>query len=306
MGDGFDRDDLALLAELATPVADGGCSFCGVTLQEYAIGNVTHQWPRGSHLRWLPAFDDLGAVRSEQVRTAFTAALKEISDCCDVTHEMVSAEHKANLVITIHRLDGKSGVLGDCGIPMGNADPDRMQLRMRLDTSERWGLSENPVGDLIDLYRVFLHEAEHFHGLGHKPTSIRDPALIAPMYSPSIRNLQPADKGELLRRYGQPKAAPPPVKPPPPTGVVLSGGFRITDHGPNASCQVDASKPGYVLTFSTTSPKTWAPAPTSGLHVAGHPVQALPIEQPEEFDVPEKWRSDPDDPTDIMDEGDLT
>jgi hypothetical protein len=217
MGDGFDRDDLALLAELATPVADGGCSFCGVTLQEYAIGNVTHQWPRGSHLRWLPAFDDLGAVRSEQVRTAFTAALKEISDCCDVTHEMVSAEHKANLVITIHRLDGKSGVLGDCGIPMGNADPDRMQLRMRLDTSERWGLSENPVGDLIDLYRVFLHEAEHFHGLGHKPTSIRDPALIAPMYSPSIRNLQPADKGELLRRYGQPKVAPPP--PPPPTGT---------------------------------------------------------------------------------------
>lgn len=232
MGEGFDELDLfgTLEQELSTPVSAGGAMFCGVTQEHFAINGVTHSWPKGSHLRWLPAFDDLGAVRADDVRKAFTDALKEISACCNVTHEMVSSQHKANLVITIHRLDGRSGILGDCQIPVGNVDPDNTQLQMRLDTGERWGLAENPTGDMIDLYRVFLHEAEHFHGLGHKPASIRDPALIAPMYSPVIRNLQPADKGELLRRYGSANVLPPaPPKPGAPRSV--KGEISVTIDG---------------------------------------------------------------------------
>lgn len=225
MGDGHDMHDL--LAELSAPVVDGGCAFCGVTLQEYAINGVTHQWPRGSSLKWFPAFDDLGAIRTLDARQAMTEALKEISDCCDLTFTQVSSELNANLIVNLQRLDGKSGVLADCQIPVGNVGADRTRLQMRIDTSERWGLSANPVADLIDFYRVFLHEALHFCGLGHKPASIRDPALIAPMYSPSIRNLQPADKGELLRRYGNAKAAPPPSQP----KKEIKGEIKVTIDG---------------------------------------------------------------------------
>lgn len=227
MGDGHDSIN-ELIAELTAPVTEGGCAFCGVALQEYAISGVTHQWPRGSKLKWFPAFDDLGGIRTLDARQAMTEALKEITDCCDLEFTQVSSELNANLLIVLQRLDGKMGVLADCEIPVGNVSADRTRLRMRIDTSERWGVSINPVGDLIDFYRVFLHEALHGVGLGHKPASIRDPALIAPMYSPSIRNLQPADKGELLRRYGQAKVVPAPV--PSPIGEI-KGEIKVTIDG---------------------------------------------------------------------------
>lgn len=213
MGDGFDETAL-IAAEMDCSVLEGGTAFCGVTQEHFAINGVTHQWPRGSHIKWFAGFDDLGAIRAADVRQCFTEALKEISGCCDVTHEMVASQHNANLLIILARMDGASGVLADCQIPMGNVSSDNTQLTMRLDTGERWGLSATPTGDMIDLYRVFLHEALHGHGLGHKPNSIRDPALIAPMYSPLLRNLQVADKQELVRRYGTPKPVViPPVTP---------------------------------------------------------------------------------------------
>lgn len=197
-----------LIDEIGKSVSLGGCAFCAVELQEYAINGVTYGWRKGSHLKFALDFDDLGPLRSVDVREAVVTALKEISDCCEITHELVASALNANLVVKLARLDGAMGVLADCQIPAPGSTPDSTQLTMRIDTGERWALSVNPTGDQIDFYRVFLHEALHGHGLGHKPASIRDPALIAPMYSPSIRNLQPADKGELLRRYGPAKATP--------------------------------------------------------------------------------------------------
>ncbi len=227
MGDGHDH--LELLNELTTPVVDGGCAFCGVTELEFAIDGVTHQWPRGSHLRYCIGFDDLGAIPAADVRKIFAAAFKEISDCCNATFELVTAQHQANLLIVLQRLDGRSGVLGDCGIPVGSVGPDT-QLRMRLDTGERWGWSENPTGDMIDAYRVILHELLHFMGLGHKPASIRDPALISPTYSPTMGHLQPADKVELVRRMGLPKVS---QVPPPPTGSprIVATEIKVTIDG---------------------------------------------------------------------------
>jgi len=219
-----------LIHEIERPVSQGGCAFCAVELQEYAINGVTYGWRKGSHLKLALDFDDLGPLRAVDVREAVMAALQEISGCCDITHELVASALHANLVVKLAKMDGQMGVLADCQIPAPGSTPDSTQLFMRIDTSERWALSVNPVGDQIDFYRVFLHEALHGHGLGHKPASIRDPALIAPMYSPSIRNLQPADKSELLRRYG---VAQTPVPAPLPPGKPLSivGEMKVTING---------------------------------------------------------------------------
>lgn len=232
------HDNLELLSELSTPVTEGGCAFCGVTVQEYAISGVTYGWKKGSHLRIALDFDDLGALRATQVKEAVEASLKEISDCCDITHEIIAATLNANLVVKLARMDGKMGVLADCQIPQPGAKPDNTQLLMRIDTSERWGLSESPTGDMIDFYRVFLHEALHGMGLGHKPNSIRDPALISPMYSQAIRHLQPADIGELRRRYGSASILPPPPPGTAPTSIPVR--IEFDAHGRTYSAKGDA------------------------------------------------------------------
>lgn len=209
--------DIAALYGLR-PVSEGGVVFCGTSEEQFAINGVTYQWPRGSHITWGMNFSRLGNLVHAEMKDAITEALKEISDCCDVTHEFVERADAANLLITTRRLDGQSGVLADCQIPVGNVSTQRTVLTMRLDDSENWGIWSNPPSNGIDFYRVFLHEALHGHGLGHKPTNVREPALIAPTYDTRLRNLQEADKAELVRRYG-PRQKPSPTAPvPAPTG----------------------------------------------------------------------------------------
>lgn len=200
-------------------VTEGGRLFCGVTAQEYAINGVTYQWARGSKIKWGLAFSRLGTLSDMDVKDCFAAALKEISDCCDFKHEYVANPDFANIYVIQQKLDGAFGVLADCEIPQVGAMPENTRLRMRLDDSEAWVIAEQPAQNQIDLYRVILHELEHGHGLGHKPANIAAAALIAPTYSRTIRNLQAADKDELVRRYGISTATPvPPENPPvPPT-----------------------------------------------------------------------------------------
>lgn len=212
--------DLAALYGLRS-VTDGGMVFCGVSEEAFAINGVTYQWPRGSKLTWGIAFSRLGDLSDMDCKDAIALALREISECCDVTHEYVKNANAANLKIISQRLDGPSGVLADCQIPVGNVHSDSTQLLMRFDDSERYGLFSNPPSHGIDFYRVFLHEAEHFHGLGHKPASVMEPALIAPTYNTRIRNLQQADIAELVRRYGPQKSKPAP-QPQPPSGKAVT------------------------------------------------------------------------------------
>jgi hypothetical protein len=203
--------------ELEHSVLQGGGMFCGQHAEGYAINGVTYQWPRGSHLRWGIGFSRLGGLSDMDCKDATLAALKEIADCCDVTHDYVSNINAGvNIRLIARRLDGASGVLAQMGIPVGNVTPDTMLLG-EFDDAENYVLAENPAPGTIDFYRVVLHELLHAHGLGHKPASIQRPALIAPVYSPTMRHLQDADKDELLRRYGHPKPlpVPPPVVPVP-------------------------------------------------------------------------------------------
>ncbi len=213
-----------------------GMEFCGQVDQGYAIDGRTCSWPRGSHLTWGFNFTKLGSLTADDIRQAITAALKEISDCCNITHEFVANANAANIKITLERLDGASGVLADCQIPVGNVSVDRTQLLMRVDDSEAWGLFENPPPNKIDFYRVVLHELLHGHGLGHKPDSVPDVALIAPLYSRAVRHLQPADKAELVRRYGPPVVAPtspnsPPTSPNLPAGAKPTAKIEVTIGG---------------------------------------------------------------------------
>jgi len=223
-------DFSTLDTELETPLSQGGGTFCGVSEQQFAINGHTYQWPRGSKLTWGIAFSSLGGLSDMEVKDAVTSALKEISECCDVRHEYVVNANAANLKLTAQRLDGQSMVLADFQIPVGNVSQDATQLLGRFDDSENWVLDESPPHGSIDFYRVVLHELEHGHGLGHKPASLQVPALIAPIYSPVVRHLQPADKSELVRRYGDRVAPPsPPVPVPGATPILFTG---IVTQGP--------------------------------------------------------------------------
>jgi hypothetical protein len=209
-------DYSTLEREAEKPIGEGGALFCGVTAQQFAIDGVTYQWPRGSKLKWALDSETMakgyGQLKADDIISCIKLFLKnEFDSNCDVFHEFVSSSASANIILTRHRHDGPSGVLADMQIP-ANARVDSTQLIGRFDISENWVLAENPPAGTIDFERTCKHEWEHAMGLGHRPPSVTKPALIAPLYSPTMRNLQKADIDELVRRYGTPQQAPtPPV-----------------------------------------------------------------------------------------------
>jgi hypothetical protein len=224
MGDGFDHLDTNLHAlgmELTTSVLQGGSGFCGVNVQEYAINGVTYGWKRGSRLKIAVDFDDLGALRSNQVKEIIEAQINQIRAVTDgITFDLFTPTLSANIVCKLARLDGPNGVLADCQIPQPNASPDNTQLLMRIDTGEVWGyFTSQRINGIIDFGRTWLHEFLHGIGLGHQPASIQKPAIIQAMYNPLLWLLQDTDKSEIVRRYGGAAVKPAPAPVPPPLGA---------------------------------------------------------------------------------------
>lgn len=239
-------------------VLEGGFAYCGVTIEEYAIGGVTYAWPTAiKKLRWSLNFSRLGKFSDMDFKDRATTWFKEISGCCDRHFEYTSNPRLANILYTVQRLDGASGVLADCQLPVGNVNGDT-QLLCRFDDSEAW----TDEGSGILIYPVGLHETEHAMGLGHKPANVNAAALISPRYDPNIRNLQAADIAELVRRYGKPTT----VTPPPPTtpieGMVFSYGdgekrCAVTVDFPSertVAVKIDVQKGGLKTTLSGSKP----------------------------------------------------
>jgi hypothetical protein len=195
-------DYSVLEREMEAPLQDGGGLFCGQNSEGFAINGVTYQWVKGSKVTWGYDFSRAGTLSYDDMVSATKEFLKEISECCDLFFEHIKNAAIANIKIISVRLDGSSGVLADMEIPPPQSRADSTQLRGRVDDSENWVLADNPPSNTIDFYRTMLHEFEHACGLGHKPPSIKKPALIAPIYSPTMRHLQQADIDELVRRYG--------------------------------------------------------------------------------------------------------
>lgn len=179
---------------------DGGVLFCGVT-QQFAVGNVTYKWPVNSGLTWSLGAAQLGKLGGADIKQVYAECFAEIMGACNVSIAYTTNTKTANFLLTTARLDGKSGVLADHQFPMNSRS---QQLIGRYDISESWVIAQNPPRGTIDFYRVALHELLHGMGVGHGPVNRNDPALIEPSYSPFVRNLQPRDKAELVRRYGKP------------------------------------------------------------------------------------------------------
>lgn len=191
---------------------DGGMLFCGVTEEAFAINGVTYKWPIGSRLKWNLDFSRLGNLGDQDLKQAYSDALAEIEMAQGgLTFEYTANPRVANILCVVKRLDGPSGVLADMQIPVGNPRADSTQLGGRFDDAEAWVIAKNPGRNQIDFYRVALHESLHAMGLGHAPVDRSNPCLIEPMYSQTIRNLQPRDKSELVRRYGERREVPAPA-----------------------------------------------------------------------------------------------
>jgi hypothetical protein len=232
--------------------------------------------------------DELPWMKRAELEACIQRAADGWTTVADFKAVRAANEASALWVFTVARMDGAGGVLADAQLPGGQ----RQQI-CRID------IAENALAHLLEV--ILRHEIGHLAGLQHFPAN-PPPELMEPSLNPKVTMPQATEAALMVQWYGKPitQAPPPPVTPTSGLTCVV----RLADDGKTIGCEIEAAKPGFVANLKGV--KTWAPAPTSGLHVAGHPVQALPIEQPEEFDVPEKWRSDPDDPTDIMDEGDLT
>jgi hypothetical protein len=211
--------DATISRELETSVTAGGVCFCGVTAEKFAINGTRYQWPRGSKLAWGIGFSRLGQLTDMDVKDALAAVFAEISAACDLQFEFVKNFKQANLQYLLAALDGPSGVLAQMQIPVGNVSADRTVLTCEFDDGDSFVNAENPPRGSVDFYRVSLHETLHGLGLGHEPASIKKPSIIAPIYNPSIRHLQPVDKEELQIRYGEAKSAPTPAEPPVPVPV---------------------------------------------------------------------------------------
>ncbi len=158
----------------------------------------------------------LKAISPADMKLAFTEAWAQVKAACNIEPIWVDSPTQADIVVTSNEIDGVSNILAESEMPCGT---NGAQLNQTFDDAEHWVLAVNPVGNVIDLKRVCLHEILHCIGVPHLPNG----NLMSPYYSISINSLQEADISELTDRYGPPlvQVSPTtPVAPPTPANPV--------------------------------------------------------------------------------------
>lgn len=116
----------------------------------------------------------------------------------------------ADITITTGRIDNAGNTLAWSELPGPNAI--NQKLTQKFDSSEPFVFSSNPPPSKIDLGAVAVHEIGHALGISHAPSNSR--ALMAPIYSPSIRTPQSWDIQQIQQRYGPQKPSVPPTTTP--------------------------------------------------------------------------------------------
>lgn len=189
--------------------------FCACEVQAYAVSGVTLTWGNHRHLKWGTTVQNLDSIPHMDFRDCVDAVCKEFASRADVSLTYTADPSKANLLIVEQSIDGPSGILGDCQMPV-RPNPGT-QLMLRIDKTDRFVISDRPNPGEIDAYTFLGHEMEHFWGLGHQPASIQKPARIKPIYDIACRYMQDADWDEFWRRY--PIVTPKPADPKPAPGA---------------------------------------------------------------------------------------
>lgn len=128
----------------------------------------------------------------------------------------------ATQIVTVANMGGPSGVLADQQLPYGSG----MNLLMRLDSSERWTISDAPGPGQINLLAVLVHEDGHCLGMQHINAD-GDPDLMNPTYSPSIFRPQEDDIVYGRKLYGGPIVVEPAPEPGLPKEIAATWEARI-------------------------------------------------------------------------------
>lgn len=177
-----------------------GQVLCGVDDRLGAAGQMC-RWP-SPDITWS-LVGSLPNIPLDSFKRVCEEAWNAWAKVCGIRPRFV--EGPSNLAIGIQTLS-PGGVLADCQLPCGASMQSR--LRMRVDNTEPWVISDNPPNNRVDLRRVLIHELGHGIGIPHIGTG----NLMAPVYSSQINRPLPGDINEAVSRYGLAN----PIDPPPP------------------------------------------------------------------------------------------
>lgn len=211
----------------------GGMADVGKTAQvtwSFAASNYSNQ----------PGGDYDTALTSAQ-KDATRAALARWEQACRIDFVEAGADSASvDIRFGIDAIDGRNRTLAQCGYVYNGTDFVRAFIRF--DSAESWNnsLPGTDTSGSYSFYTVALHEIGHAIGLAHSSAS---PSLMAPIYNPSLDDLQSDDIAGGVYLYGaattttstpattvptttsgggsdSPPPSPPPLPPPPPPPVL--------------------------------------------------------------------------------------